>query len=59
MAEQTLNENGKLVCMMAATMVSGIVANPAYNREPIQPYEMLRLATDLVSLALSQPELRE
>ena len=58
MAEETLNENGKLVCMMAATMAAGIMSNVTYNREPIQPHEMMRLASEIVGLAMSQSELR-
>ena len=48
MSERTLNENGKLVCMMAATMAAGLMSNPAYNREPLDSQEVLKLAFAMV-----------
>lgn len=48
MSKKTLNENGKLVCMMAVTMAAGIMSNPAYNREPLDSQTMLKLAFQMV-----------
>ena len=54
-----LNENGRIVCMMAATMAGGIMANPVYNNRPIKPDEMVHMAAEMVRLVLAHPECKK
>jgi hypothetical protein len=54
-----LNENGRLACMMAATMASGIMANPSYNNKPLPADEMMRLASQLILHAMNFKSLSE
>lgn len=55
---EQLNENGKLVCMMAATMASGIMSNVTYNKQPLDAERMLKMAHEMVGMAMSVENLR-
>ena len=57
--DDELNENGKLACMMAATLAAGVMSNPAYNREPLKPNDMMQMAAEMIGVAMSSPELRK
>lgn len=54
----TLNDNGRMVCRMAATLSSGIMANPAYNGSPINAEEMVNMAAEMCRYAMNHEELR-
>lgn len=57
---KNLNENGRLVCMMVATMASGVLANPIrVEREEPNMDALAEMAMNFVGLVKSNPDFCE
>jgi hypothetical protein len=63
MANETLNENGKLMCLLAAILVAGERANPTCfnpgNSYNFNPLGSLDAAHRIIQEAMQHPELRK
>lgn len=55
-----LNDNGRLLCMMVATMASGVLSNPIrVERNEPQMEPLYQMAQEFIRMALTFPELFE
>ena len=55
----TLHDNGKMVCQMAAYVAGGWQSNPANSGQYMNPSEITRICAEIVQNVLMQPEFRD